>query len=206
MLCSEPLTEKWEAFGWHAQRVNGNDLAAVVTAFDTAREVKDAKPRVIIFDTTMCKGVPFLESREITHFVRVEADEWDKALAVLEEGSPHDARIHGPQIRSPQASRRRTPGDFRHDRLARRGGLRHVNAPFGNALIEAARKDERIVGLTADLGKYTDLHVFANAMPDRFYQMGMAEQVLMSAAAGLAREGFLPFATTICRLRLAPRL
>lgn len=75
-------------------------------------------------------------------------------------------------------------------------GYDTVNAPFGNALIEAARKDERIVGLTADLGKYTDLHVFANAMPDRFYQMGMAEQVLMSAAAGLAREGFLPFATT----------
>ncbi|MBB4008240.1 transketolase [Allorhizobium taibaishanense] len=88
MLCSEPLIEKWEAFGWHAQRVNGNDLAAVVAAFDNARAVKDAKPRVIIFDTTMCKGVPFLESREITHFVRVEADEWDKALAVLEEGKP----------------------------------------------------------------------------------------------------------------------
>lgn len=88
MLCSEPLTEKWEAFGWHAQRVNGNDLVAVVDAFDKARAVKEAKPRVIIFDTTMCKGVPFLESREITHFVRVEADEWDKALAVLEEGKP----------------------------------------------------------------------------------------------------------------------
>ncbi|WP_442967020.1 transketolase family protein [Rhizobium sp. C4] len=75
-------------------------------------------------------------------------------------------------------------------------GYATVAAPFGQALIEAAQKDERIVGLTADLGKYTDLHVFANAMPDRFYQMGMAEQVLMSAAAGLAREGFMPFATT----------
>ena len=46
------------------------------------------RERVIIFDTTMCKGVPFLEAREITHFVRVEADEWAKALAVLEEGKP----------------------------------------------------------------------------------------------------------------------
>ena len=53
-----------------------------------------------------------------------------------------------------------------------------------------------IVGLTADLGKYTDLHIFARAHPDRFYQMGMAEQLLMSAAAGMAREGFMPFATT----------
>lgn len=75
-------------------------------------------------------------------------------------------------------------------------GYDTVSAPFGNALIEIAKSDERIVGLTADLAKYTDLHVFAQAMPDRFYQMGMAEQVLMSAAAGLAREGFVPFATT----------
>jgi transketolase len=69
-------------------------------------------------------------------------------------------------------------------------------APFGNALIAAARDNPKIVGLTADLAKYTDLHVFAKEYPDRFYQMGMAEQVMISAAAGLAREGFTPFATT----------
>lgn len=75
-------------------------------------------------------------------------------------------------------------------------GYDTVAAPFGLALVEAARKDDKIVGLSADLAKYTDLHIFAKAMPDRFYQMGMAEQLLMSAAAGLAREGFNPFATT----------
>lgn len=69
-------------------------------------------------------------------------------------------------------------------------------APFGHALADIAARDERIVGLTADLAKYTDLHVFAQAHPDRFYQMGMAEQLLMGAAAGMAREGFRPFATT----------
>lgn len=75
-------------------------------------------------------------------------------------------------------------------------GYDTVAAPFGHALVELAKKDERIVGLTADLGKYTDLHIFGNAMPDRYYQMGMAEQLLMSAAAGMAREGFIPFTTT----------
>lgn len=75
-------------------------------------------------------------------------------------------------------------------------GYETVQAPFGHALVAAARSDEKIVGLTADLAKYTDLHLFAQAMPDRFYQMGMAEAVLMSASAGLAREGFTPFATT----------
>ncbi len=75
-------------------------------------------------------------------------------------------------------------------------GYETENAPFGHALVELAKADERIVGLSADLAKYTDLHILAQAMPDRFYQMGMAEQVMVSAAAGLAREGFLPFATT----------
>ena len=87
-LARVPEENKWAAFGWHAQRVDGNDLDAVVAAFDAARALREPIPRVIIFDTTMCKGVPFLETREITHFVRVEADEWSKALAVLDEGKP----------------------------------------------------------------------------------------------------------------------
>ncbi|HEV7259164.1 MAG TPA: transketolase family protein [Bosea sp. (in: a-proteobacteria)] len=69
-------------------------------------------------------------------------------------------------------------------------------APFGHALVELGKTRPDVLGLTADLSKYTDLHVFAKAYPDRFYQMGMAEQVMISAAAGLAREGFTPFATT----------
>ena len=75
-------------------------------------------------------------------------------------------------------------------------GMRTTKAPFGEALVAAAEKDERIVGLSADLSKYTDLHIFAQAYPDRFYQMGMAEQLLMMSAAGMAKEGFVPFATT----------
>lgn len=69
-------------------------------------------------------------------------------------------------------------------------------APFGHALAELARVKQNVVGMTADLGKYTDLHIFAKEFPDRYYQMGMAEQLLMGAAAGLANEGAQPFVTT----------
>jgi transketolase len=69
-------------------------------------------------------------------------------------------------------------------------------APFGRALVEVARSRPEILGMTADLGKYTDLDVFGAEFPDRYYQMGMAEQNLMLAAAGLAHEGFVPFVTT----------
>jgi transketolase len=70
------------------------------------------------------------------------------------------------------------------------------SAPFGHALAELARTKTDIVGMTADLGKYTDLHIFAKAFPERYYQMGMAEQLLMGAAAGFAKEGAQPFVTT----------
>ena len=73
---------------------------------------------------------------------------------------------------------------------------RTVKAPLGHALLETAQQDERIVGLSADLAKYTDMHIFRDSMPERFYQAGMAEQVLMGMTTGLALEGFVPFAST----------
>ena len=75
-------------------------------------------------------------------------------------------------------------------------GQRVKAAPFGKALVELAEQRPEIVGLTADLSKYTDLHLFGQAFPERFFQMGMAEQLLMAAAGGMAKEGFMPFATT----------
>jgi transketolase len=75
-------------------------------------------------------------------------------------------------------------------------GQRVTAAPFGKALVELAASRPEIVGMTADLGKYTDLHLFAQAYPERYFQMGMAEQLLMGAAGGMAKEGLLPFVTT----------
>lgn len=89
MLSSEPVTDKFEAFGWHAQRVDGNDIEAVRMAFDLARGLKEPRPRVIVCDTRMAKGVPFLESRDIAHFIRVEPHEWTLALEALERGRSH---------------------------------------------------------------------------------------------------------------------
>ncbi|EEA01331.1 Transketolase central region [Burkholderia sp. H160] len=70
------------------------------------------------------------------------------------------------------------------------------SAPFGHALVELARTKPNVIGMTADLGKYTDLHIFAKEFPERYYQMGMAEQLLMGAAAGFVHEGAQPFVTT----------
>lgn len=90
VLGFEPLADKWQAFGWHVQRADGNDLEAVVHAFDEARSFKEAKPRVILLDTLMGKGIPFLEKREKNHFIRVEPPEWQQALNVLDQDRPAD--------------------------------------------------------------------------------------------------------------------
>ncbi len=82
----EPLAEKMRAFGWFTQRVNGNDLDAVRDAFAAAKAHPEPQPRMIIADTLMGKGVPFLEAREKNHFIRVEGHEWQLALAALDAG------------------------------------------------------------------------------------------------------------------------
>jgi transketolase len=84
ILGFEPLVQKWESFGWFVQRADGNDVKAVLAAFDAARNHPQAQPRVILFDTLMGSGVPFLEQRDKNHFIRVEADEWQQAIAILD--------------------------------------------------------------------------------------------------------------------------
>ena len=80
VLGFEPLADKWRAFGWFVQRVDGNDIAAVKRAFDAVRTHPEPQPRIILADTRMGCGVPFLEARDKAHFIRVEPDEWKLAL------------------------------------------------------------------------------------------------------------------------------
>ena len=88
VLNFEPLHDKFEAFGWFVQRVDGNNIDAVAAAFRAARAHAGAQPRIVICDTKMGKGVDFLEERERNHFLRVEPEEWSRAFAILDAGRP----------------------------------------------------------------------------------------------------------------------
>jgi transketolase len=85
VLRTEPVVDKWQAFGWHAVRVDGNDMAALVAAFDEVAAHRGS-PAVLVCDTRIGRGVPLLETREKGHFLRVEEHEWQTALTQLEEG------------------------------------------------------------------------------------------------------------------------
>jgi transketolase len=84
VMSIESVEDKWRAFGWHTQRVDGNSVPELLGAFDAAAATDHHTPAVLIFDTKVGKGVPFLESREKAHFMRVEEHEWQLARDQLE--------------------------------------------------------------------------------------------------------------------------
>ncbi|MHA6968994.1 transketolase [Glutamicibacter bergerei] len=88
VLRTEPVTEKWEAFGWYVQRIDGNDPQALVEAFDNiaAQAAVTSRPSVILCDTKVGRGVPLLETREKAHFMRIEENEWQICREQLTEG------------------------------------------------------------------------------------------------------------------------
>ena len=92
MLGFEPLVPKLEAFGWFTQRIDGNDIDAVRAAFDAATAELSTRPRIIVCDTRMGCGVPFLEAREKNHFIRVEEHEGSSRSPPSTPKGPRDGR------------------------------------------------------------------------------------------------------------------
>lgn len=73
VLRTEPIADKWAACGWQVARVDGNDVGALLGAFDA---ISTGAPSVILCDTKVGRGVPLLENREKAHFMRIDSDEW----------------------------------------------------------------------------------------------------------------------------------
>ncbi|GAA1184772.1 transketolase [Nesterenkonia xinjiangensis] len=92
VMRNEPQVERWESFGWHAQRVDGHDVEALIRAFDEAAEGASptGRPHVIICDTVLGKGVPMLESREKLHFMKIAEEEWPLCKEQLTAGHRSD--------------------------------------------------------------------------------------------------------------------
>lgn len=88
VLGTEPVLDKWRSFGWFAQRIDGNSVAALIAAFDEAgrRASPTGQPSVILCDTLVGRGVPLLETREKSHFMRIAGDEWQVCRDQLTAG------------------------------------------------------------------------------------------------------------------------
>ena len=185
VLDMEPVADKWRAFGWDVTEIDGNDMDADRRRADAGARRSNGKPKAIVLRTLPGKGVR--AHRDAARSRISSASTSGNGTASSPSSSrawePHNERA-GTE-RSPWARTRPSPAAGR--RSTRRSAARWRSS---------AQKRPDIVGLTADLGKYTDILPFRDAFPDRFFNVGMAEQNLVAVAAGLARTGLMPFATT----------
>ncbi len=195
----DELTARWRAFGWHAIAIDGHDLAAVVAALDEARRTP-SRPTMIVASTIKGKGVSFVEGREGWHGKAFKkGDELDRALAEL-QAQYVETKDSVPAI--PKPAHRRDEGplpDFVRELPAPSYTLGdHVatREAYGTALAALGALDARVVALDADVENSTFSETFQKAFPDRFFEMYIAEQVMVGAAMGLASRGALPFPST----------
>lgn len=188
------LAAKFAAFGWHVERCNGHDFAALETAFDALRQVHD-KPKALITDTIKGKGVSFMEGP-----AALEAGE---GLYRWHSGAPDDRHFQAAwsEILERISVRLRQLGlaplrteiiEVLEPRRRLKDNAGKVVDAYGEALVAlgGARKD--LVVLDADLSADCGLRPFELTYPERFIENGIAEQDMVSVAGGLALQGLLP--------------
>jgi transketolase len=192
------FARRWRAFGWHAIVVDGHDMNAILDAFAEARRTS-GRPTMILTRTVKGKGVSFAEGKEGWHGRPFKkGDELDRALAELEQqvvaGADLDLarQIHRPSFDPappPAPSPIAPPAYTVGDQVATREA-------YGTALAKLGEADSRVVALDADVKNSTFSEKFEKALPERFYQNFIAEQVMIGASMGLAARGAIPFPST----------
>src|SRR5260221_6744393 len=194
----EQFARRWRAFGWHAIVIDGHDLTAILDALDEARRTK-GQPTMILARTIKGKGVSFAEGKDGWHGRAFKkGDELDRALAELErQFVPADGLNLATQIARPASAPRPVPAPkpvappayAKGDQVATREA-------YGTAIAKLGEADTRVVALDADVKNSTFSDRFEKALPDRFYQNFIAEQVMVGASMGLAARGAIPFPST----------
>jgi transketolase len=181
---------KLRAFGWHVVRVDGHDVAALERTFRSLDAVTD-RPKIVIADTVKGKGVSFMEGPAM------KAGD----LYGYHSGAPSE-QAYADGVRELLASAQRLVAalgleDLATDTRVRnpRREPRHTDnliAAYDKALVALGGRNRRVIALDADLIKDCGLIAFSKKYPDRFVECGIAEQDMVSMAAGMARRKALP--------------
>jgi transketolase len=201
------LEAKLAAFGWEVAACDGHDHAALRGVFDGFRDGDPATPNALVAQTVKGRGVSFMEHPVALaegggtyrwHAGAPGDEPFERALAELEDRVRAGFAALGldPPAFEPVASEE--PGGSLEGEPESGAGTRskvteeYVVEAYGDALVELAGRRERLVVLDADLASDCRVRAFELAFPDRFVECGIAEQDMVSTAAGLARHGYLP--------------
>ena len=204
----EPLAEKYAAFGWNAIEIDGHDMLQILDAFARARK-ETTRPTVILAHTIKGKGVSFMENEASWHGVAPKKEQFEKALPELLTPAFPKARVEALLQRAATNAREvtRTTKDsipkfareyWWNSRDSMKVEMDPTRMGFGRGL-ESAGEDPRVVTLHADISgsiRITDFEAKHPERKNRVFSIGIAEQNMMSVAAGLSREGFIPVTGT----------
>jgi transketolase len=176
----EPLDKRLESFGARVFRINGHDIKQLAEAGSLR---PDGRPIVVLCDTDPARGLDILKTRAPKmHYVRFTGEEEkNRYTSAYAEMSSTES---SPVVNKP-ASRPKP-----------QTGPEIVTKVHAKNLVKWAADKPNVLVLSADLTSSTEIDLFRETYPDRFLSMGIAEQNMLSFAAGLAREGFIPFVHT----------
>ncbi len=184
--------QRARAFGWNTIVVDGHDRAAIHDAYTDA-EASD-RPVCIVARTMKGAGVSFLEDREGWHGKALSPDEAARALAELgNPGSDVVVPQPGPRARGVARPRRQERFEPPRYEVGTRVATRRA---FGDALRALGDGRADVVALDGEVSNSTYSDAFGKAHPDRFFEVYIAEQQLVSAAVGMQVLGLVPFAST----------
>jgi len=191
----EAYRSRWAGFGWQALVVDGHDLSALLTAFQTAADTK-GKPTILLAKTFKGKDISFMENHPSWHGKPIpKGEETDNAIAELNKQlKPSGASIavKKPALTSPAAPSI-SPLPSSPYKVGDSAATREA---FGVALEALGAANHSVVALDADVKNSTYTDKFGKQFPSRFFENFIAEQNMLGAAAGLAACGKIPFVAT----------
>ncbi len=190
------MAARWSAFGWNALIVDGHECKALCDAFDTAAKTKD-KPTVIVAKTFKGRGVAFAENKDNWHgkpFSKEQAEEALKMLPALTPEQQTQVTIAKPPVITAPAK------VVELDKYApctlKEGDMIPTREQYGISLSALGTVASNVVVLDAETKNSTYSNKFMQTHPERFVECYIAEQNMVSIAAGLSSRDKVPFVST----------
>jgi transketolase len=181
------------AFGWHAIELDGHDLAAIDRAYAEAVKQPD-RPTLLVAKTVKGQGVSFLANKDGWHGKALNAEQAKQAIAELGGERQITVRTHLPENKEPTV----TISTSAKPKLPTYtvGGKEATRKAYGDTLVALGAIYPNMVVLDGEVSNSTHADEFKKAYPERFFEMFIAEQQMVSAAVGFGVLGKKAFAST----------
>ena len=186
----------WRArsFGWRAIVAQGHDINSLQNAYREALEETE-KPVMIIANTVKGKGVSFLEDKDGWHGKVLDYEELEKALAELGEvDTSIRSKLHAPEESDLNIEIKNTKTKYK--KPLEIGEISSPRDGYGEGLLDVLHKDSKVLVLDAETNTSTRASYAKKNFSNRFFEMFIAEQNMISVASGLSNAGFKPYVST----------